>query len=150
MINDSKSELIILKFYTICQCNYFFYFSLVSDDVSCAYMCVNEIYVKNAIKRIAASLRRSSTQEIEQKKREKNLAQFQFSHKKIDLLVTITLVPLFNVIGIEISLSFCNECANYRLCTAGRLPTIKSTHIIYVKFEVTSLGARIYAHNGDD
>lgn len=25
MINDSKSELIILKFYTICQCNYFFF-----------------------------------------------------------------------------------------------------------------------------
>lgn len=81
MINDSKSELIILKFYTICQCNYFF-FSLVSDDVSCACMCVNEIYVKNAIKRIAASLRRSSRNRTK-KKREKNLAQFQFSHKKI-------------------------------------------------------------------
>lgn len=67
MINDFKCELIILKILHNLSVQLFF-FLFVSDDVSCACMCANEIYAKNAIKCIAASLRRSSTEEIEQKK----------------------------------------------------------------------------------
>lgn len=72
MINDGKSEgsaLIILKIYTICQYSF-----------GCAHIytrveaCEQEMHAKNAIKCEREDI-------VERKKGERNLAQFQFSHK---------------------------------------------------------------------